>query len=478
MDSAADKHDIFLALDSVRLCTAKLTTMSCMEDACEIKQNGVSVPTKRKLWLWNAMTSKVGLVVLTALATMAVVLLVQNWTGAEKKIEQQLPRLYESDDAEFRRSLSSLLGPQIVEGNKVETLLNGDQIFPSMLAAIRSAQSTITFETYIYWSGSIGREFVDALSERARAGVRVHMLLDWFGSLKMEQALIDEMKQAGIEVERFHEPHWTNWDKLNNRTHRKLLIVDGRIGYTGGVGIADQWRGQARNPEEWRDTHFRVEGPVVAQMQSVFLDNWMRATGALLHGDAYFPTLKPAGDLAAQMFSSSPSGGSESMQLMYLLAITAARSSIDLANSYFVPDEMTIGILVEAARRGVKVRVIVPSGHIDSEIVRKASRGSWGPMLQAGIEIAEFQPTMFHVKGLVVDGVFSSVGSTNFDNRSFRLNDEANLNVLNRGFGAAQQRVFDQDWALARRITLAEWQARPWSERLMERLATLLHSQL
>ena len=422
--------------------------------------------------------SRLALVVVTAVATLATVLLVQNWTGAEKKIEQTLPRLYESDDGEFRRSLSALLGPQLVEGNKVETLLNGEQIFPSMLAAIRAAKSTITFETYIYWSGSIGREFVDALEERARAGVRVHVLLDWVGSLKMEQALVDEMKQAGVQVERFHEPHWSQWNKLNNRTHRKLLVVDGRIGYTGGVGIADHWRGQARNPQEWRDSHFRIEGPVVAQMQSVFLDNWMKVTGDVLHGEPYFPALQPAGDLAAQMFSSSPSGGSESMQLMYLLAITAAKRSIDLANSYFVPDEMTIQTLVDAARRGVKVRVIVPSGHIDSEVVRKASRGSWGPMLQAGIEIAEFQPTMFHVKGLVVDGMFSSVGSTNFDNRSFRLNDEANLNVLSRDFGAIQRRIFDQDWALARRITLAEWQARPWTERLLERLAKLLDSQL
>jgi len=422
--------------------------------------------------------SRLTLIVVTAVATLTAVLLVQNWTGAEKKIEQKLPRLYESDDGEFRRSLSSLLGPQIVEGNQVQTLLNGDQIFPSMLAAIRAAKSTITFETYIYWSGSIGREFVDALQERARAGVRVHVLLDWVGSLKMERTLLDEMKKAGVQVERFHEPAWSHWNKLNNRTHRKLLVVDGRIGYTGGVGIADHWRGQARNPQEWRDSHFRVEGPVVAQMQSVFLDNWMRVTGDVLHGDAYFPALKPAGDLAAQMFSSSPSVGSESMQLMYLLAITAAKRSIDLANSYFVPDEMTIQTLVDAARRGVKVRVIVPSGHIDSEIVRMASRGSWGPMLQAGIEIAEFQPTMYHVKGLVVDGFFSSVGSTNFDNRSFRLNDEANLNVLNRDFGAIQRQVFDQDWALARPITLAEWQARPWTERLLERVASLLKSQL
>ena len=436
------------------------------------------MPTKAKWRLWGLLSSKIGLVVQTVLATIAVSLLAQNWIGAEKKIEQQLPRLYESDQGEFRRSLSSLLGPQIVEGNQVETLLNGDQIFPSMLAAIRSAQSTITFETYIYWSGNIGREFVDALSERARAGVKVHVLLDWVGSMKMEQVLADEMRQAGVQLERFHEPHWTNLNKLNNRTHRKLLVVDGRIGYTGGVGIADQWRGQARTPDEWRDSHFRVAGPVVAQMQSVFLDNWMRATGVVLHGEAYFPALKPAGKLAAQMFSSSPSGGSESMQLMYLLAITAASRSIDLANSYFVPDEMTVRTLLQAARRGVKVRVIVPSSLIDAEFVRWASRGSWGPMLEAGIEIAEYQPTMFHVKSLVVDGMFSSVGSTNFDNRSFRLNDEANLNVLSREFGATQVQVFDQDWARARRITLAEWQARPWSERLLERLATLLDSQL
>lgn len=422
--------------------------------------------------------SFLGVILLTAACTLFGVFLFQNLAGGEEKIEQQLPKLYESDDAEFRRALSTLLGPPIVEGNKVHTLLNGDQIFPAMLEAIRSATTTITFETYIYWSGSIGQEFVDALVERAAAGVRVHVLLDWVGSIKMEQSLLQTMERSGVEVERFHEPHWSNWDKLNNRTHRKLLIVDGRVGFTGGVGIADQWRGQARNPDEWRDSHFRVEGPVVAQMQAVFLYNWMRATGKILHGDAYFPDLKPAGPLAAQMFSSSPHGGSESMQLMYLLSITAARKTIDLANSYFVPDELTIKTLIDAARRGVKVRVLTPSGHIDSETVRKASRGSWGPMLEAGIEIAEYQPTMYHVKGLVVDGQFSSVGSTNFDNRSFRLNDEANLNVLSAEFGRVQQEVFAADWAKSRRISLEEWQKRPLSERLLERLATLLHSQL
>lgn len=415
---------------------------------------------------------------IAALATMVLVLLYMNLAAGDKRIQHQLPRLYETDDAEFRRSLSSLLGPPLLEGNHVETLLNGDQIFPAMLASIRSAKRTITFETYIYWSGEIGREFVQALTERAQAGVKVHVLLDWVGSIKMDGALLEQMRAAGVEVERFHEPHWSNWGKLNNRTHRKLLVVDGAVGFTGGVGIADHWRGNARNPDEWRDTHFRIAGPVVAQMQSVFLDNWMRATGKVLHGEAYFPSLKPAGTYSAQMFSSSPSGGSESMQLMYLLAITAARRTIDLSNSYFVPDEMTIQTLMDAAKRGVKVRVITPNGHIDSETVRKASRGSWGPMLRAGIQIAEYSPTMYHVKGLVVDGVFSSVGSTNFDNRSFRLNDEANLNVLNAEFGRIQAQVFERDWAKARKITLAEWEARPLVERLWERLARLLHTQL
>jgi cardiolipin synthase len=426
----------------------------------------------------KAAKSYLVVVVLTALSTLIGVLLFQNLTGGEKRVEQQLPKLYETDDAEFRRSLSALLGPPIAEGNKIDTLLNGDEIFPAMLTAIRSAKTTITFETYIYWSGSIGQEFVDALTERAAAGVRIHVLLDWVGSVKMDAQLLEALKRAGVEVERFHEPHWSNWGQLNNRTHRKLLVIDGRIGFTGGVGIADQWRGQARNDKEWRDTHFRIEGPVVAQMQSVFLDNWMRATGKVLHGVAYFPALKPAGPLAAQMFSSSPSGGSESMQLMYLLAITAARKTIDLANSYFVPDELTIKTLIDAAHRGVKVRVLTPNGHIDSEVVRKASRGSWGPMLRAGIEVAEYQPTMFHVKGLVVDGMFSSVGSTNFDNRSFRLNDEANLNVLNVDFGHEQQRVFDIDWSKARRISLDEWERRPLTERMLERLASLLQAQL
>ncbi|MFP5392600.1 MAG: phospholipase D-like domain-containing protein [Gammaproteobacteria bacterium] len=397
---------------------------------------------------------------------------------SEKKIERQLQRLYSTDEAQFRRSLGVLLGPPIVDGNQVEVLLNGDEIFPAMLKAIREARHSITFETYIYWSGQIGREFSAALIERARAGVKVHVMLDFIGSIKLDPAAIQAMEQAGVKVQRYHKPVWWKFTRLNNRTHRKVLVVDGKIGFTGGVGIADQWRGRAQDPEHWRDTHFRVEGPVVGQMQAVFADNWTKATGVVLDGPAYFPSLTPVAGQAAQMFSSSPSGGSESMLLMYLMAITAARDTIHLSSSYFVPDELATHALVAAARRGVKIRIITPGTDIDSEIVRAASRERWGPLLRAGIEIAEYQPTMFHVKALVVDSLVVSVGSTNFDNRSFSLNDEANLNVLDRDFARRQIEVFESDWARARKITLNEWENRPWKDKVLSELASLVGGQL
>lgn len=411
-------------------------------------------------------------------ATLAVTLIVMNVLGGEKRIEATLPRLYETDDAEFRRALGSLLGPRLVEGNRVEVLVNGEQIFPAMLQAIRSAEKTITFETFIYWSGETGERFVEALCERAQAGVEVHVLLDWVGSLEMDEPLVQRLRSAGAAVVRFHKPHWSNWGKLNNRTHRKLLVVDGLLGFTGGVGIADPWQGDARHPGEWRDTHFKVRGPVVAQMQSVFLDNWMRATGQVLHGAAYLPEQQAAGDATAQMFSSSPSGGSESMHLMYLLALTAARERIALSASYFVPDSLTIKTLRAAAQRGVRIRILLPGAHIDKAVVRRASRASWGPLLEVGVEIAEYQPTLFHMKALVVDNRFVSVGSTNFDNRSFLLNDEANLNVISKPLAARMLALFEDDWAHGKAMDFEAWQHRPWREKLVEQGARLLRSQL
>jgi cardiolipin synthase len=421
-------------------------------------------------------TAKV--VLTTILITAVVVVVLLNLTLGDKPIDKDVHSLYATDSPQFARTMGAMLGPPLAAGNRAEVLLNGDQIFPSMLEAIGQARKTITFETFIYWSGEVGKKFADALSQRARQGVKVHVLLDWVGSQKMDQALLEEMEKAGVEVRRYHPVRWYTLARLNNRTHRKLMVVDGRIGFTGGVGIADVWSGDADDPEHWRDTHFRIEGPVVAQMQAAFLDNWMQVTGVVMHGEDYFPALEPRGDHYAQMFTSSPGGGSESMQLMYLIAIAAAKNSIHLSASYFVPDEVSSKMLVQAMKRGVKLQIILPGRLIDTTVVRRASRARWGPLLRAGAEIYEFQPTMFHCKVMVVDGLWTSVGSTNFDNRSFAVNDEANLNILDANFARRQIEIFQNDLERARRITLEEWESRPWHERLWERTLGLLGSQL
>ena len=417
-------------------------------------------------------------VVLTVLALLGLVLAVANFGRSEKNVDREIPRLYPASSPQFLRAMGSLLGPSVVGGSRVQEVLNGDQIFPAMLSAIRGARQSITFETYIYWSGDIGREFADALTERASAGVKVHVLLDWVGSAKIDDAFLQKMEAAGVEIRKFHKPHWYNWGRMNNRTHRKLLVVDGKAGFTGGVGIAPQWTGAGQDADHWRDSHFRLEGPAVAQMQAVFMDNWLKVTGQVMHGETYFPALQPAGDTLAQVFSSSPSGGSESMQLMYQLSITAADKSIDLSSAYFVPDELTSKALIAALKRGVKIRIITPGEIIDTATVRAASRGTWGPFLQAGAEIFEYQPSMYHVKAMIVDKLLVSVGSTNFDNRSFRLNDEANLNVFDANFAGRQTQVFEDDLKRSRQVSYKEWADRPMKERLQERLALLLGSQL
>ena len=415
-----------------------------------------------------------------AVALVAVVLTIVafNFVDPESQVERSLDHRYGVADAQFRRELGILLGPPIVGGNRVVNLENGVEIFPAMLESIRGARSTITFETYIYWSGRVGKLFAEALAERARAGVRVHVLLDWVGSQKIEPELIETMKSAGVEVHRYHPLHWYHLARMNNRTHRKLLVVDGRVGFTGGVGISDAWDGNAQDGDHWRDSHYRIKGPAVAQMQSAFMDNWIKTTGRVLQGVEYFPELQPVGDAPGQVFTSSPTGGADSMQLMYLLSITGAERTIDLSAAYFVPDSLTLKALLDAMRRGVRLRIVVPGHHVDSHVVKKASRAMWGELLQAGAEFYEFQPAMFHCKALVVDGLLVSVGSTNFDNRSFRLNDEANLNVYDAEFAAAVTRVFEQDIARSHRVTHEEWRARPWRERAVERVSSLFSSQL
>ena len=415
---------------------------------------------------------------ITCLATLLVVVVAMNFKTPEKALDRKIEHRYTLDDPQFRREMAVMLGPGIVPGNQVVDLENGDGIFPAMLDAIRSAKKTITFETYIYWSGAIGQEFADALSERARAGVAVKLMIDWAGSIKMEDAMLEQMRAAGVEVHQYRPLRWYNLGRLNNRTHRKLLVVDGRVGFTGGVGIADQWSGHAQDADHWRDMHFRIEGPVVAQMQAAFNDNWIKTTGEVLNGGDYFPPLQRVGDMDAHMFVSSPTGGSESMHLMYLMAIAAAERSIDLQAAYFVPDDLIIKALLAARHRGVRVRVNLPGKHIDSETVRLASKAHWGELLLAGVEIYEYQPTMMHNKLLIVDGEMTSVGSTNFDVRSFRLNDEASLNVYDPAFAARMTDVFEADLRPTVRYTYQMWKRRPLKEKLVEKFILPIKSQL
>lgn len=417
-------------------------------------------------------------IILSTLLAGALVLAVgANLRTTEKRLLYRPRRLYTSGDADFRRAMGILLGPPLVPGNHITSLVNGDQIYAAMLDAIRAAQVNITFETFVFRDG-VGAQFVEELSKAARRGVQVHMLLDWLGSRTMNQGLLQAAKAAGCDLHVYHPPSWYHLGRLNNRTHRKLLIIDGKTGFTGGVGMGVEWKHGIEGIPPWRETHFKAEGPVVAQMQAVFVDNWIKATGRVLHGAEYFPRLPSCGDMDAQMFGSSPVGGSESMHLMVLLALTAAKTSIDIENAYFVPDNLTVEALCSAARRGVRVRIVVPGRHTDARIGRWAAQGLYGALLEAGIQIYEYQPTMMHCKVMVIDGLWSSVGSANFDDRSFRLNDEANLNVFSEDLAREQTALIDADIVDSRRMVVNKWKHRKFGRRINERLALLLRSQL
>lgn len=393
------------------------------------------------------------------------------------ELRQPLPHHLASSDRQLKASMGALFGSNYVPGNKVETLVNGVQIFPAMLRAIREARQTISFETYIYWRGAIANEFADALSAKAREGLSVKVLLDWVGSIPMDERLIERMQDAGVEVVRFRPITWYTIDRVNNRTHRKLLIVDGRLGFTGGVGIADEWNGDALSPSEWRDNHYRLEGPAAAELQAAFAKHWIEATGELLLGDRFFPDISPAGDQAAQVVISSTHQRNV-MHLLLMTALASAQKNIRIATPYFVPDELIRQQLLEARKRGVEVQIIVPGAQTDARIVRKASRHLWGDLLQAGVKISEYQPTFFHCKLVIVDDIWTSVGSTNIDDRALRLNDEANVNLFDQRFASIQIATFDRDASASKPYTFADWQNRSANEKFSDWLSSLARSQI
>ncbi|HWB58446.1 MAG TPA: phosphatidylserine/phosphatidylglycerophosphate/cardiolipin synthase family protein, partial [Chthoniobacteraceae bacterium] len=311
---------------------------------------------------------------------------------------------------------------------------------------------SINFETYVYEDGGIAREFTEALAERARAGVKVNAIFDSEGTARMGGENMALLREAGVHAVKYHSILWIDPRRYNNRTHRKLLIIDGKTAFVGGAGIADEWSGNADSPAHWRDNHYEVTGPVVAQFQGVFVSNWMKTGGDMLQGEDYFPPLPQTGACVAGAIRSS--ARNPNLDLMYLLAIASARKTLRIENAYFLPDALLRKELMDAAKRGVDVQVVMPGKMIDEKLVRLASKRNWPELLRAGVKLYEYRPTMVHVKLMIVDDVFVSVGSGNFDNRSISLNDEANLNVLDRGFAAEQVRLFNKDRQLSHEVRL------------------------
>jgi cardiolipin synthase len=404
-------------------------------------------------------------------------LVVANLLPERRDLQQPLPHHLATSDVQFQTSMGALFGSNSIPGNKVETLVNGNEIFPAMLRVIRAARNTITFETYIYWRGDIADQFADALAEKARVGVSVKVLLDWVGSLPMDEGLIQKMQAAGVEVVRFRPVKWHTLDRINNRTHRKFLIVDGRIGFTGGVGIGDEWNGDARTPVEWRDTHYQLEGPAVSELQAAFAEHWIEATGELLMGDRFFPELPTVGDFNAQVVLSSTHQRNV-MHLMLMTALASAERNVRIGTPYFVPDAITRRQLLEARKRGVEIEIIVPGARTDARVVRSASRHFWGELISAGVKIYEFEPTMYHCKVVIVDGIWTSVGSTNIDERALRLNDEANINFYDQRFAQKQIALFEVDLKRSTPYTMYQWQKRTFTEKLSDWLSSILRSQI
>ena len=379
----------------------------------------------------------------------------------------------------FMRAAEALTGAPVSHGNDAEILINGDEIFPAYIGAIRDAEETVNLTTYAYWRGEIATEVADTLCEKASAGVECNVIVDAVGAAQMDRKLVSKMRDAGVHVCFFRPPKPYAVRRLQYRNHRKLLIVDGTTGFTGGVGIAEEWTGNAQDPDHWRDTHVRVTGPVVRGLQGAFAENWLECTGDVLAGDRYLPYIEATeeGGPMQVMRSSATVGDSNAEALIYL-AVAAAKRSIELTSAYFVPRPAFTQALVEAAERGVHMRILVPGSHIDKQFVRTAGRAAYDELIGAGIEIYEYCPTMLHAKTLTVDEIWSSVGSVNFDNRSFQLHDEVTLCVQSERFAGQLHEVFERDLGASERIDPDQWRERSLAQRARENVTKYARREL
>jgi cardiolipin synthase len=379
---------------------------------------------------------------------------------------------------DFLDTMAGSAGVPFFEGNSLTLLNNGDRFYPAMLRDIELAEHSITIEAYIYWAGEIGITFAKALAAAAQRGVRVKLLLDALGSQSIGDEIVEILQQGGCHLGWYNPIRLTRLRRVNNRTHRKSLIIDGRIGYTGGAGIADHWTGDAHDDKHWRDLQIRIEGPAVRPLQSGFAHNWLECTGELVTGPDFYPRLEPAGPLSLQTIMSSPETGASSVRVMYFLAISAARKTIDIANPYFVPDHVSIDLFRDAVKRGVRVRVMVAGSSNDTFVTRLNSLRLYGALLKAGVEVLEYNRTMMHHKIMIVDGLWSTVGTTNFDNRSFSHNEENNVCLCDAAFAAELTATYERDAAVCEAVTLDSWRRRGLPSKTLEAMASFVQDQV
>ena len=387
---------------------------------------------------------------------------------AQDQITLRVRSAYAADHPQHPSYIAALIGADSRRGNDYDVLINGDEIFPAMLAAINAARQRISFETYIYDSGQVANQFTAALEAAAKRGVRVRIVVDALGSSSMDTAHAARLQAAGCTLVQFNPISWYSLEYVNYRSHRKILVVDGEVGFTGGVGVADHWLGHAQDKEHWRETHLRIRGPIVRLMESAFYENFLEADGPEVPelGDEPGPA---AGDHGPSIVvRSSPTGGSNDLKRLYLLALASARRTVDITSPYFVTDESTRWSLQDAVSRGVKIRILVEGDITDAMPVKYASRAHYEQFLESGVEIYEYQPTMMHTKVMVVDGVWSMFGSANFDNRSLELNDELNVAVNSQSLADRLLQQMSKDLQVARQITLDSWRQRSLLSRTRE----------
>jgi cardiolipin synthase len=407
------------------------------------------------------------------------------WSGVcSLSTPQEFPPQYGFDHGlevgsqEFLDTMAGAAAIPFLDGNSLKVLNNGDRFYPAMLRDIELAEHSITIEAYIYWDGEIGITFAKALAAAAQRGVKVKLLLDAIGSQSIGNEIVKILEDGGCHLAWYNPIRLTRLRRVNNRTHRKSLIIDGCVGYTGGAGIADHWTGDAHDSEHWRDLQIRIEGPAVRPLQSGFAHNWLEGTGELVTGPDFYPTLKPAGRLSVQTVMSSPETGASSVRVMYFLSISAARKTIDIANPYFVPDHVSIDLFRDAVKRGVRVRVMIAGSSNDTLVTRLNSLRLYGPLLKAGVRVYEYNRTMMHHKIMVVDGLWSTVGTTNFDNRSFSHNEENNVCVCDEALARELSESFERDIAVCEEVTLESWKQRPLPQKTAEALASFVQDQV